>query len=274
MLRVEELQPKSLARQGYVRVAISFLLVFLVACSNDDLMSLLESGEEVGFAEDYLESLRLKDLPYLKENAHEDLREIVSDKKLNEIAGYFPAGDPLNTHLIGSMVRVTNGEWSAGYTFEYQFSEGWAVAVVNLKKEGEGLWVTAFSVEQTPDSQEALNAFSLQGKPISHYVILGFAALISIFILVTAIVCVRTPLPRRKWLWLLFILFGFGKISLNWTTGVFAVHPLFFLLFGSSISSMGPNAPWIIATTVPLGAMWFWIERTSLMADAHSSVDE
>jgi len=67
-------------------------------------------------------------------------------------------------------------------------------------------------------------------------------------------------MARRKWAWIIFILFGIGKISINWATGEWTIVPLSIQLFSSSAFA-ALNGPWIIAASLPLGAIMF-ITRT------------
>lgn len=70
---------------------------------------------------------------------------------------------------------------------------------------------------------------------------------------------VRRPL-RGKWLWVLFILAGVGRLMVNWTTGRGAVHVLAVQLFSASAASVS-YGPWIVAVSVPLGAVGFLLRH-------------
>jgi hypothetical protein len=83
---------------------------------------------------------------------------------------------------------------------------------------------------------------------------------VPVFIVVSTIVCIRTPIPRRKWLWIIFILVGFGQFELNWTTGD-ARLKLGIQLLGAAATWLGPYAPMILSVSLPVGAAVFWMRR-------------
>jgi asparagine N-glycosylation enzyme membrane subunit Stt3 len=70
-------------------------------------------------------------------------------------------------------------------------------------------------------------------------------------------------MKRRKWLWILFILFGFGKLSINWTTGQWGVMVLAAQLFSASAAA-AYFGPWIVSVSLPVGAVLFLIKRRRL----------
>ncbi len=88
---------------------------------------------------------------------------------------------------------------------------------------------------------------------------------IPLFILATLVECVRTPIPRRKWLWVLFILLGFGSIQLNWTTADYAIQAFHVNLLGAGAVASGRYAPWVLSFGIPLGAITFWSRRKEFL---------
>jgi hypothetical protein len=89
--------------------------------------------------------------------------------------------------------------------------------------------------------------------------------MMAIFTLVVLVVCIRTKMKRRKWLWILFILFGFGKLSVNWATGQWGVMVLAAQLFSAS-GTAAYLGPWIVSVSLPVGAVLFLIKRRRLEA--------
>ena len=65
-------------------------------------------------------------------------------------------------------------------------------------------------------------------------------------------------------LWIIFILFGLGPLSLNWTTDQIGFSLLSFLLFSGSAMASSIYSPWIISVSLPVGAVLFWIFRNKL----------
>ena len=108
--------------------------------------------------------------------------------------------------------------------------------------------------------------FVFTGVPPFYYGVLGLAVAIPIFMLYSAIVCFRRK-PRRRWLWLLFILLGIGKLSLVWVPGPLdlehvRISPLSVQLLGAGLQKMPIYDPWILSISFPLGAALFlWRQR-------------
>ena len=60
---------------------------------------------------------------------------------------------------------------------------------------------------------------------------------------------------RRRWLWTIGALFGFGTFALNWTTGQFDFQPLTFNLLGIGFLKNPVFAPWILKFGIPVVAI-------------------
>lgn len=252
------------------------MLSVVCACSYDDMAEKFIPKEESEFAKAYIEKLRAGDFEYVKSLMSQEILPKINDETLSEIVGYFRDGEPKSIKVIGSQVNVFNDQWQGNFTFEYEFESGWNLANAVLRKVGDGYEVIGLNVYQTDASLKEINAFTLSGKTFFHYAVLIAAIVIPVFVLVTVYFCAKTPMPRRKWLWVLFILFGVGAIQINWASGQFALQLLSIHLFGASAVSAGPYAPWIISASVPLGAILFWLKRKKLLsshANSKSYVD-
>ncbi|WP_342617096.1 hypothetical protein [Rhodoferax sp. GW822-FHT02A01] len=217
--------------------------------------------EESTFAKEFFQKIQSKDFESVKSQIDPALASQVPDEKLIEIAGYFPSGNLLSTELIGSQVNVVNSNWQGNFTFEYHFEHGWVVSNVVLTRVNGKLLVMGFHVYQTQASQKEINKFSLAGKSPLQYSVFAFVILTPLFILVTLITSIRTPIPKRKWLWILFILGGIGTISVNWTTGDFGFQVVQYQLFGAGAFAAGEYAPWVLTVGLPIGAIAFWFMR-------------
>jgi hypothetical protein len=87
---------------------------------------------------------------------------------------------------------------------------------------------------------------------------------VPLFCIVSATVCLRSKV-RRKWLWIMFILFGFVSFQLNWTTGQIVLEPLSLQFLGSSIVRAGVYGPWMISFSLPLGGFLVLLLRKKLL---------
>lgn len=254
------------------RAIISIVLtLFLSSCSQEKLSERFVPKEESSFAEDCLSKLRAREFTYVKSILSPEIEAQVTDELLEEMAAYFRQGEPLSVKIIGWQVNVLNGQWQGNFTFEYEFESGWNLANTALKKTDNGYQVIGLNVYQTEKSQKEYNAFGLSSKSGMQYFVLCAAALVPLFILFTLVVCVRTPIARKKWLWFFFILLGIGAVQVNWTNGAYAFQLLSVHLFGASAAASGLGAPWVLSASVPLGAIVFWLRRKSLIESANKS---
>ncbi|MHC1725685.1 MAG: hypothetical protein AB9866_06720 [Syntrophobacteraceae bacterium] len=88
--------------------------------------------------------------------------------------------------------------------YQYQFTDSWRAAAIAIDTEGETKKVYGVKVNPIPRPLEELNAFTFSGKRFRHYFGLVFAAGELAFILSVLILCIRTKMRKRKWLWILF----------------------------------------------------------------------
>ena len=245
----------------YRILVLAFISLIMTSCSYDEMSERFIPKKESDFAKEYLSKLRSQDYEYVKSILSPELAPQVNDELLAKLAALFRAGDPLSVKIIGSQVNVINGQWQGNFTFEYEFNSGWNIANAALRKIDGGYEVIGLHVYQTEASQKGINAFSLVSKTPFQYLVLFLAAGVPVFILCTLVVCIRTPILGKKWLWIIFILLGFGSIQVNWTNGAYAIQLLSVYLFGASATTAGLAAPWVISASIPLGAIIFWFKR-------------
>lgn len=247
-------------------------LLFLPMLAFADLSeSSLVPKEEMNFARDYLDRFMARDFDYVSGLLDPEIAAGASPEQFEQMLSYLPEGERLSTDLIGSQVNTTNGVWTGNFTFEYQFEGGWAVANAAIKRAQGKISIIGLNVYRTSGSQEELNRFSLAGKSAIHYAVLAMSVAVPLFILVTLMFCIRTPIQKRKWLWILFILFSISSISLNWTTGVYQIKIMQFQLFGAGATFASEYSPLLLTVGIPLGAIVFWFRRRGLIEQSQTS---
>jgi len=248
-----------------LKILLIIPILIITGCSSEFLKEKIVPKVESEFAKVYLNNLQNKNFNYIKQYIDPIIKKDANDEKLLEIADYFPTGELLSTELIGSKVSLFNDNWRGTFTFEYQFSNGWAVANVTLKRNDKDLSVIGFHVYQRDTSQKEINQFTLANKSVLQYTVLTLGIVIIFFTLITLYFCIKTPMQKKKWLWILFILTGIGSLGVNWTTGEYGTQFLSINLFASSAASSGPHSPWIFSISIPLGAILFWIKRKNFI---------
>lgn len=168
-----------------------------------------------------------------------------------------------------------NGFSNYGIDYEYKVGSKFLYFTFGIREQNGKLIITAFDGRMMDDSLSKVHAFTLKDKGLLHYLFLFFAILIPIFIIITLIVAIKTKLSK-KWLWIIGILFGFIKFSINWTTGQVGFSLINISILGAGFSKSGNIVPWILSFSLPIVAIIFWYKRywDKREAEAQRRLDE
>lgn len=248
-----------------VLLMITFLGV--ASCSQQSAIDRFSPARETTLARSTLSDLRQGHLDALKAQLDPKLLTPDIDEKLNRLRGDFPAGEPRSIKTVGANTQYLNGIKRVSMTFEYQFDSAWALGNVLLLQQGGHEVIAGIHVQRRAQSLEQANAFSLKDKGPGHWLLAALACVIPLFCLFAFVLCLRTPIRRRKWLWAIFTLLGVAAFRMNWTTGQYAVQIFSVQLFGASMVSSF-YGPWTIGISFPLGAVIFLLRRRSLIHQA------
>jgi hypothetical protein len=188
------------------------------------------------------------------------------------MAALIPAGTPTSVKLVGAN-RFSSPAVATtlNLTYEYQFGQQFLLVNVQTKTRDSAVTIIGFRVHPLSASLETQNRFTLSNKGALQYAVLVAAIGAALFTLYALIVCIRTPMARRKWLWIIIILFGVGKLAVNWTAGEWGFTVLAAQLLSASATA-GFFGPWIISVSLPLGAAIFLSRRKDL--DFSPAVDD
>jgi hypothetical protein len=174
----------------------------------------------------------------------------------------FPAGEPKSVKVVDVKFLHHEDVWIHSLTLEYEYPEMWLLATVSIKRMNGFTTIAGLNVTPIADSLESINTFSLAGKSALQYLILALALAGPIFCIYVLVVCVRTRNQNRKWLWAIFILFGVGRLAINWTTGEPTFTPLAVNIPCGSFTAIPAYGPWTVAVFLPLGAILFLMKRS------------
>jgi hypothetical protein len=185
----------------------------------------------------------------------------------------YPPGKPTSIQYYAYTVRSDTRSGTVYFLSGlYRFPGDKDLAVeVALKRTGASYLVAGVHFQTLPHAWIAANDFVLEGKPVQSYAFLAGMAAVLVTSLVALVQCIRTRGIRRKWLWIVFILFGFGKLSLNWATGALAFTPLAIQIFSASAFRSAWIGPWVLSISLPLGAILFLACRKRLLVPAEQS---
>jgi hypothetical protein len=207
--------------------AIAALLLATVGCDQRAAFDRLVPKDDVAFASSIFDAVRTRDFGTVEEHLDRSVRNAATRLQLERMSAFLGGEMPRDARVIGAFTNIVNGTITyVSLTLEYRLSQGWLLASMNLHRTGNERTIDAMNVHPTNDSQEHLNRFTFSGKGPGNYVILVSATSVLVFIVGTLLVLWKTRVPRRKWLWAIFVAIGIGQFTVNWTTGQVAIQPL------------------------------------------------
>jgi len=248
------------------------LLCLVPACQAPDLDAFEKehtTREERAFGQKYLELLSTAQVDSAVGLLATDLRSDTVVRALQQVGALLREARLDSLRVIGVNVNnVGNDVHELNLSYEVTTTGGrWLTTNVATRSVHGSVSVIGVSAHPIPGPLEKINAFTLGGKSLVHYVILGFAVLVPLFILGVEVVCLRT-LVRRRWAWMLLILVGGPVTALNWTTGEMHTNEFTVLLMGAGWFRASLYAPVILQVAFPIGAAIFLARRYQLTLQA------
>lgn len=242
-----------------------FFPLFTTNATRVHWINKLMPTEEAAYAKGYIDHIRTRDFISVEKQTDPKMLNEESRKVFGQMADLFTNDTPKNIKPIGIDTVYTNGTKQISLTFEYELPRKWLTVNVVLLKQNNSLLVQGVHIKPLPDSLENLTRFTFTGKSPTHYIVFAVAIVLLIFNIYVLALCIKTPIPKRKWLWIVFVLAGFCKISFNWATGEFFFYPLI-LRMPLAQFSQDFYQPLFITMAIPIGAMVFLYKRRKWLA--------
>lgn len=264
------------------RVQIPFWYVLLlclpiVGCSRDtwlklyghDRTSLLKENlppEDEALARDCVELLLQGRYDEIEARMDPSIRNADTHQMLAEMSSYFWSR-PTSVKTVEAGIVGRGDSGTTNITLEYQFQaasrQSWLLAHLVIQKKAGIKTITTFRIMPTPESFEAMNEFTFADKGFSQYAGLLLALSVGAITLYAFVLCVRMRIGTRKWIWLVAIVVGVSRITVNWTTGQWFFTPL-----AVQVPPVTPSCtaygPWMLEIFSPLGAIAFLRVRKRL----------
>ncbi len=273
-----------LAGAGWVRWCVVLLVIlFQVGCDRDSylkfagydrasLMRKMTPRDDESLAINSVELLRKKQFEQVEERLDPSVRNADLRSKLAAMAEMFPTREPASIKAVDASHR--EGSSTSSITLEYEFSpavttvdgkaelspSSWFLAEVFIQKKGEVKKVAGLLVRPISESVEVYNEFTILDKGVSQYAGLLLAILVSVFGVYVFVLCARTETGKKKWIWLILMVPGVCRLTVNWTTGQWSFTPwaiqvkLLPLIANVACTAYGP---WLLHITALLGAIAF-----------------
>lgn len=272
------LQRHHRSKRGWIPFWCVLLLCLPFAgCSRDgwfklygyDRASLLKksmSAEDESFARDSVDLLLRNQFDDIEARMDPSIRGAAIHDKLAEMSSYFPSR-PISVKTVEAGIVRSRDSSTSNITLEYQFDRSWLLAHVAIRTKNGVKTIIGFRITPTSEPFEVMNEFTLADKSFSQYAGLLLALSVATLTLYAFVLCVRLKIGTKKWAWLLAILVGVCRITVNWTTGEWFFTPLA-LLVPPVTASCAAYGPWILHIFSPVGAIFFLRLRKRLALEA------
>jgi len=229
-------------------------------------MDKIVAPEDDQLAREMIERLQSRDLDFVVERIGPSVLGDDPMGAVQELYDYLDHEACKSVELVGCNVVSRGDHRRSDLTYQLEYPDSWYVAGIVIQTVNGDQKVLGFHLDRLAASLEELNAFSFRNKGAAHYLTLILAVSVPLFIVFALVVCIRTKV-RLKALWIIFILLGVGKVSLNWATGQLITGTLLSFhvqLLGAGVFRAGPYAPWVLSVSFPQGAVLFLLLRKRL----------
>jgi len=274
---------------------ILVLLLPLVGCNRESVFKLygydrdallfkVTPREDEAFALHYVDLLRRSRFDEIEDRLDPAVKDAQTRDVLMHLHTFFPDSEPTSVKTVNTAFVSRKGGSTSSITLEYEFErrvietyagsevipQTWLLAEVVIQR-GEGAkligGITVFPISK---SYEATNEFTLVDKGISQYAGLSLAVGVTAFTLYAFVLCLCSKIGVRKWIWLIPVLVGVQRFTLNWTTGQWTFTPVV-IHIPPVVARFQPYGPWAIDILTPIGAIAFLAYRKKLMAAVATS---
>jgi hypothetical protein len=240
--------------------AVGLALLSIMGCSQDAMLQKFASADDQATAKKYVDALRAGRYEEIEAVADPAIKGPTLRSTLEQMAALMPDEEPSSVKLVSAQTMKGAQGTTKNLTFEYRYGEKWLLVNVATQRKGDAFTLIGFNVYPQAQAVTERNRFQLGGKTAVHYVILALAILFPLLSLYALIQCARTKMVKGKWLWIVVILIGVGKLAINWTSGEWQVSTLSVQLLSASVLTDAQGAL-ILAVSVPLGAILFLFRR-------------
>ena len=136
--------------------------------------------------------------------------------ELGKIVSLVPQQEPLGVETLGATAECRGtGVCTKLITLEYKYPDRWILFQVEVSNQSGHYAITDLTVQQESEPLESIEQFSFRGKGWLHYFML-LLALLSVGVAIYAlVVCIRTPIRKRKWLWAIVTILGVVKVGID-----------------------------------------------------------
>jgi hypothetical protein len=244
---------------------IVVVTLLLQACGVPQSPAEFDKTSEAQFLKATVNRLVAHDYSSIESKMDERVHQANIAQALERLSSSVPTSVPIKLEPVAWNFFKTTSSLNGGTTqrtanvaIEYTFPDSkWVVASATLSGEPGSFRIVSFNVEPLPAPLSEMNAFTLKGKSVMHYLFLLLTAAAVAVTVFAFVRCLRTKGVKRKWLWALFTLVGVVAFSINWSSGAVSVDMLRFNFLSAGYMRSGWLGPWGITFCIPVGALVF-----------------
>jgi len=211
----------------------------------------------------YFEELRQRQVDQILQSFDPSYDKAQLRSQLGKVFDLVPKRPPLSVKTLGASAECkVSGVCTKLIILEYKYPDRWIRFQVTVSNQSGHDSITDLTVQPEYLPLASMSRFSLRGKGLLYYVFL-LMTLFSVAIAIYALVlCVRAPIQKRKWLWIVIAILGIGKLGVEWSSGDlwFKVLYISILPAGFGFDSESP----FVYVSVPAGAILFFLLRRRL----------
>jgi hypothetical protein len=258
--------------------ALFITLALVCALSGCGPMDKFYEGPDGDYGKSLFSDLQARNVTTLRKRFDPKVLATAAPSIFDQMAAFFPPTPPRSVAVVfltTQKLRLDDDTARrVNVSLQYEFENQWLLANATWRETASGdKIVEGMNVQPLAKSLQEINSFQLKGKGIANYAILVLAVAMPLFCIAALVACIRTPMPRkRKILWCLGILVGFGRVGVDWTSGAISVNPLYLQFLSAGWLRWGPFAPHQISVSVPLFAMLFLWRRHQQKFEAVGNV--
>jgi hypothetical protein len=253
-------------------LGLMLLCLFAGGCSRDDGLKLfgydrasllrrsMPPGDEA-LARDCVDLLLQNRFDEIEARLDPSMRGVDTNEKLAEMSSYFPSR-PISVKPVEAGIVRGRDFSTTSITLQYQFQQSWLLAHVEIRREAGVRKISAFWIKPTTEPFEVMNEFTLD-KGFPQYAGLLLTLSVTGLTSYAFVLCIRMKIGNKKWIWLVAILVGICRLTVNWTTGKWLFTPLAFRIPPVTVSCSA-YGPWMLQIFSPVGAIAFLRLRKGL----------
>jgi hypothetical protein len=182
------------------KIVLLFMLFAIIGCNQQALIEKLAPKEEVEFSKQYLALFQARDFDAIERKVSPEFKNVKQHRqKLEQLANLFPDEKVKNVVIFGSHTYSDKNLRRYDLSFLYEFPSKWLFVNVRLEKYGDILVVKGVHIKHLLDSPDITIRIIFQGKGAINYIFLILSILVGFFTIFAFVLCIKTPIPKRKW---------------------------------------------------------------------------